>query len=83
MVNLSVALPEKLKEYVDAQVEAGDFVDGGEYVRELIRRDQERRIQELRQMVEESRASGISDRTVDEIFAEAVAITKARGTYRE
>ena len=83
MANLNVPLPLNMKDYVDAQVEAGDYVDGADYVRALIRRDHDQRIQALRDIVEESRASGVSNRTLDEIFAEAVANTKARGTYRE
>lgn len=83
MVDLSVALPERMKDFIDAQVEAGDYVDGADYVRALIRKDQERRIQDLREMVDESRASGVSTRTLAEIHAEAVEIATARGTFRE
>lgn len=79
MTTVSVSLPRKMKEYVDAQVEGGDFVDAAEYLRDLVRRDQERRLQELRQIVEESRASGISKRTIAEIKAEGDRIAKARG----
>ena len=83
MVTLSVALPDRMKEYVDAQVEGGDFVDAADYLRDLVRRDQERRLKELRQIVEDALASGVSSRTTDDIFADAVATAKARGTYRE
>lgn len=83
MVTLSVSLPERMKQYVDAQVDGGEFVDAGDYLRDLVRRDQERRLQELRQVVEDALAGGLSSRTTDEIFAEAVSLTKARGTFRE
>ncbi|PSJ65793.1 ribbon-helix-helix domain-containing protein [Kumtagia ephedrae] len=83
MTTVSVALPGKMKEYVDAQVEGGDFVDAGDYLRDLVRREQERRLEELRRVVAEARAGGVSSRTTDQIFAEAVEIAKARGIYRE
>lgn len=83
MVNLSISLPERMKEYIDEQVELGDFADSSDFLRELVRRDQEKQIEALRAIVDDALQSGVSDRTTDEIFAEAVAIAKARGTYRE
>jgi len=83
MATVSVSLSDRTKEYIDAQVEGGDLADPGDYLRDLIRRDQEQRLDELRRVVAEARASGVSSRTTDEIFAEAVEIAKARGTYRE
>lgn len=46
MVTLNISLPDALKLFVDEQVSARGYRTGGEYVRELIRRDQER--QQLR-----------------------------------
>ena len=54
-------------------------------VRATIRRERdekEAKLDELRKMIDESFASGLSDRSVGDIFAEAVAATKARGTWR-
>jgi antitoxin ParD1/3/4 len=79
MVNLSISLPEKMKDYVDAQVEAGEYVDGADFVRALIRRDQERRLQELRQIVDEARAGGLSNMTMNDVRAEAKRLAKERG----
>ncbi len=76
-----------MKEWIDEQVEAGEFDSSGDYLRDLVARDRERRdqdlIHELRRIVDEALASGISTRTTGEIFDEAVEITKARGTFRE
>ncbi len=88
MVTLTLSVPTETKDWIDAQVEAGGYADASDFVNVLLReaRDQddgEEDIEALRRIVEESRASGISNRTLDEIFAEAVEITKARGTYRE
>jgi Arc/MetJ-type ribon-helix-helix transcriptional regulator len=43
----------------------------------------ESRIEELRRIVDEALASGISSRTTDDIFAEAIELAKAHRTYRE
>lgn len=79
MVTLSVALPERMKEYVDAQVEGGDFVDAADYLRDLVRRDQERRLKELRQVVDDALASGVSSRTFEDRIAEGDRILRERG----
>lgn len=43
---MNISLPESLKDFVDTQVGARGFGTSSEYVRELIRRDQDR--QQLR-----------------------------------
>ena len=47
MTSLNISLPEALKEYVEGQVASGDWGTPSEYVRELIRRDKERRLGDL------------------------------------
>jgi antitoxin ParD1/3/4 len=37
-----VSLPALMIDWVDQQIRAGRFVDGGDYIRDLIRKDQER-----------------------------------------
>lgn len=49
MTSLNISLPEALKEYVEGQVATGDWGTPSEYVRELIRRDKERRLGNLEQ----------------------------------
>lgn len=43
MSTMNVSLPDELRSFVDAQVREGSFASTSEYVRELIRRDYERR----------------------------------------
>ena len=43
MTTMNVSLPAKLKEFVDTQVDEGSYGSTSEYVRDLIRRDQDRR----------------------------------------
>ncbi len=42
MATMNVSLPEALKEFVDRKVAEASYGTASEYVRELIRRDQER-----------------------------------------
>lgn len=46
---MNVSLPDELRSYVDEQVEGGRYGSTSEYVRELIRRDQDR--QRLRSLL--------------------------------
>ena len=49
MTSLNISLPEALKQYVEGQVASGDWGTPSEYVRELIRQDKERRLDNLQQ----------------------------------
>ena len=40
---MNISLPEALEDFVDDQVSAGGYSTSSEYVRELIRKDQDRR----------------------------------------
>jgi antitoxin ParD1/3/4 len=82
MATLTVSLPDSMKGWIEDQVGEGGYASAGDYLSDLIRQDQER-LEELRRIVDEGLASGVSTRTTAEIFAEAIEITKARGTYRE
>ena len=42
MSTMNVSLPDELKSFVDERVDHGGFGSTSEYVRDLIRRDQER-----------------------------------------
>ena len=55
MAAMNVSLPESLKVYVDQQVTQGGYSTSSEYVRELIRRDQDRT--RLRDLLLEGAAS--------------------------
>ncbi len=42
MTTMNISLPETLKSFVDQQVAGGKYGTSSEYVRELIRKDQDR-----------------------------------------
>lgn len=56
---MNISLPETLKAFVDAQVSEGDYVSSSEYVREVLRKEQDR--VRLRSMLLEGAASPVSE----------------------
>ena len=62
------------------QVDSGEYGNDSEYFRDLIRRDQERNAQfrALKQAIQEGLDSGVGDKTVKEIWAEAEQRYRAR-----
>jgi antitoxin ParD1/3/4 len=46
MTSLNISLPQPLKDYVEERVKKGGYSTPSEYVRELLREDQKRRIEE-------------------------------------
>ncbi|MEM1105510.1 MAG: type II toxin-antitoxin system ParD family antitoxin [Pseudomonadota bacterium] len=42
MATMNVSLPEALKAFVEAQVETGRYANTSDYIRDLIRRDQDK-----------------------------------------
>lgn len=73
MATMNVSLPDPMKEWVEAQARTGRYSNASDYVRDLIRRDQERsgKIAAMQRFVDEGLASGTSDRSMDEILADA------------
>lgn len=49
MTSLNISLPDALKQYIEKQVASGDWGTPSEYVRELIRQDKDRRLNNLEQ----------------------------------
>jgi len=72
MATMNISLPQALKDWVETQAEAGLYANSSDYVRDLIRRDVEKRkkIEAIRLMVEEAEQSGFRQMTIEEIQAE-------------
>jgi antitoxin ParD1/3/4 len=76
---MSFALPESMRAYIDARVAAGTYGNTSEYIRDLVRRDQEEQAKKrLRDLIEEGLASGPGRRRTKADSKELLAI--ARGT---
>lgn len=68
---MSFALPENMRQYIDARVSDGSFGNTSEYLRELIRRDQrEQAAQRLRDLIADGLASGDGREVTDEVIAD-------------
>ena len=65
MSTMNISLPEALKNFVDAQVSGGAYGTSSEYVRELIRRDRDRR--QLRGLLLDGAASALTA-PVDRVY---------------
>ncbi len=89
MATMTISLPDPMKDWIEAQIKQGSYASASDYVRDLVRRDRERQarpeltIEDLRRIVEESRASGIGTRSVAEIQAEARKAAEERGALIE
>lgn len=56
---MSFALPDAMREYIDQRVASGHYGNTSEYIRDLVRRDQEEQARKrLRDLIEEGLASG-------------------------
>lgn len=77
MSTMNISVPEAMKRWVESQAKSGRFGNSSDYVRELIRRDQERqaKIAHMQALVDKGIASGKGSRTLEDL--KAVARRKA------
>ena len=80
MATMNVSLPDVMKEWVESQARSGRYGNASDYVRDLIRRDQERadKIAAMQRLIDEADAGGVSEDTLDDILAEARRQARAR-----
>lgn len=85
MGTMNISLPDETKAWIEAETAQGSYGSASDYFRELVRRDRERKaaIAWLRKEVDIGLQSGISSRTIDEIFAEARRVAAAEGLLRD
>ncbi|MFC3693322.1 ribbon-helix-helix domain-containing protein [Chenggangzhangella methanolivorans] len=88
MATMTLSMPDAMKEWIEAETAKGDYASTSDFMRDLVRRERERReprmtLEELQQRLAEASASGPGDRTIEEIIAEGDRILKQRGTYRD
>lgn len=73
MATMNVSLPDAMKDWVEGRAGTGRYSNASDYVRDLIRRDQERveKIAAMQRLVDEAEAGGISPNSMDDILAAA------------
>ncbi|MBB4480931.1 MULTISPECIES: type II toxin-antitoxin system ParD family antitoxin [Rhizobium] len=82
MATMNVSLPDPMKDWVEAQTKTGRYANASDYVRDLIRKDQERndKIAAMQRFVDEGLKSGVGSRSKDELFEAARArVESSRG----
>ena len=75
MATMNVSLPDAMKQWVEDQSADGRYSNASDYVRDLIRRDRERRekIARMQLLVSEALESGTGTRSMDAIREEVRA----------
>lgn len=70
MATMNVSLPDPMKDWVEGQTRTGRYSNVSDYVRDLIRRDQERQaaVAELQKLVDEGLAGGPTQKFDMEAF---------------
>ena len=78
MATMNISVPEQMREWVLKQIQGGRYASTSDYVRDLIRQDQDKneRIIQLREAIEDGLNSGISDKTIEDVVREARQVNK-------
>ena len=63
MATMNISLPDPMKHWVEAQARTGRYSNASDYVRDLIRRDQDRvaRTAQMQALIAEGLESGVAD----------------------
>ena len=81
MPQVNLSFPPALKDWVDRKVAEGRYSSASDYLRDLIRRDQEAAMSEtelLRALVAEGLASGIVDEEPETVIENIIAKRRAK-----
>lgn len=76
MTILTVDMPEELRSWIDRQIEGGRYVDAGDYLRHLVRRDSgfhAREVARVQTLLDAGWESGIVDREPEDVLADIMA----------
>jgi antitoxin ParD1/3/4 len=78
MATMNVSLPNAMKDWVEVQTQSGRYGNASDYVRDLIRHDQERKdkIAQMQTLVDEALESGINEKSVADILKQARAVAQ-------
>lgn len=75
----TITVTDQQDEWIKARIGAGSYTNDSEYIRDLIRKDQDRhaKIAAMQKLIDEAEESGVSSRSVEDIWAEAIARANA------
>ena len=76
----TITLTDQRDQWIKAQSAAGEYTNDSEYIRDLVRRDQEQnaKFRALKAAIQEGLDSGISNKTVRDVWEEAEARYRAK-----
>lgn len=76
----TITLTDQQDQWIKAQIAAGEYTNDSEYIRDLVRRDQEQnaKFRALKAAIQEGLDSGISNKTVRDVWEEAEARYRAK-----
>ncbi|MEP5732213.1 MAG: type II toxin-antitoxin system ParD family antitoxin [Sulfitobacter sp.] len=71
MASMNISLPNPMREWVEQQMQSGRYDNASEYMRDLIRHDQDRanKVSAMQRLVDEAMHSPDSDKSLSEIRA--------------
>lgn len=81
MATMNVSLPDLLKKHVDDRVASGEYASASDYIRDLIRKDDEakRKWAEYHHLIQEGIDSGVSDVSFDQAWSEGIEQARTHG----
>lgn len=70
MATMNISLPDAMKAWVEEQARSGRYGNVSDYVRDLIRHDQERadKLAAMQKLIDDGLASGVSELSAGEIL---------------
>lgn len=76
----TITVTDEQNAWIKSRIASGDYTNDSEFVRDLLRKDQERtqKIANMQRLVTEGLESGYSELSVDEIWEQARARHKAK-----
>ena len=80
MATMNISVTDKMRSWVETKVSGGDYATASDCLRDLVRERMEReaRLDALRNEIEKGLASGISQRSWDELKADLHARAEAK-----
>ncbi|WP_089728253.1 type II toxin-antitoxin system ParD family antitoxin [Candidatus Thiosymbion oneisti] len=80
-ISKTITLTDTQDQWIKTQIAAGEYTNDSEYIRDLVRRDQEEnaKFPALKQAIQEGLSSGVSNKSVTDIMQEVEARLSADG----
>jgi antitoxin ParD1/3/4 len=80
MATMNISVPDLMRDYVQRRIDGGRYASVSDYVRDLIRKDQERaeKIGAMQALIDDGLASGIGGRSMGELLEAAKLQARSR-----